>query len=39
MPFDKYSPKQKRLARVAKPRTKITAADFKKLRANKRKRK
>ena len=32
MPFSKYSPKQKKLARVAKPRTKITSADFKKLR-------
>lgn len=39
MPFSKYSPKQKKLARVAKPRTKITEADFKKLRANKRKKK
>lgn len=39
MPFSKYSPKQKKLARVAKPRTKITGADFKKLRANKRKKK
>tara|TARA_Y100000114_G_scaffold151406_1_gene168079 strand:+ start:87 stop:233 length:147 start_codon:yes stop_codon:yes gene_type:complete len=32
MPFSKYSPKQKRLAAVAAPRKKITAADFKKLR-------
>lgn len=31
VPFTKYSPKQKKLAKVAKPRTKITAADFKKL--------
>ena len=31
MPFSKYSPKQKKLARVAKPRNKITGADFKKL--------
>ena len=31
MPFSKYSPKQKKLARVAAPRTKITGADFKKL--------
>tara|TARA_X000001388_G_scaffold45043_1_gene32020 strand:- start:385 stop:501 length:117 start_codon:yes stop_codon:yes gene_type:complete len=31
MPFKKYSPKQKKLARVAAPRTKITGADFKKL--------
>lgn len=39
MPFSKYSPKQKKLARVAKPRTKITAADFKKLKASKKKKK
>ena len=32
MPFKKYSPKQKKLARVAAPRNKITGADFKKLR-------
>ena len=32
MPFNKYSPKQKRLAKVAKPKNKITGADFKKLR-------
>ena len=31
MPFSKYSPKQKKLARVAKPRNKITGAGFKKL--------
>ncbi len=37
MPFSKYSPKQKKLARVAKPRNKITGADFKKLRAKKKK--
>ena len=37
----KYSPKQKRIARVAPPRDKITGADFKKLRnrMNKAKRK
>ena len=35
MPFSKYSPKQKKLARVAKPRNKITGADFKKLKAKK----
>ena len=29
MPFDKYSPKQKKIARVAPPRNKITEADFK----------
>ena len=32
MPSSKYSPKQKKLARVAPPRNKITGADFKKLR-------
>jgi hypothetical protein len=32
MPFKKYSSKQKKLAKVAKPRNKITGADFKKLR-------
>ena len=37
MPFSKYSPKQKKLAAVAKPRNKITGADFKKLRAKSRK--
>ena len=31
MPFNKYSSKQKKLARVAKPRNAITPADFKKL--------
>ena len=30
----KYSPKQKKLARVAKPRNKITGADLKKVRKN-----
>ena len=35
MPFSKYSKKQKALARVAKPRTKITSADFAKLRKKK----
>jgi len=38
MPFSKYSKKQKKLARVAKPRNKITAADIKKVK-RKRKRK
>ena len=33
MPFSKYSPKQKKLAKVAPPRNKITAADFKVLRS------
>ena len=36
MPFSKYSSKQKKLARVAPPRDKITGADF---RALKKKRK
>lgn len=31
MPFSKYSAKQKKLARVAPPRNKITASDLKKL--------
>jgi hypothetical protein len=31
MPFSKYSPKQKRLARIAEPRDAITEADFKEL--------
>jgi hypothetical protein len=35
MPFSKYSPKQKKLAAVAKPRNKITGADFKKLQKKK----
>ena len=39
MPFSKYSPKQKKLARVAKLRNKITAADFAALRKAKMKRK
>ena len=39
MPFSKYSPKQKKLARVAKPRNKITGADVKKLKAKKKKKK
>ena len=33
MPFSKYSPKQKKLARVASPRNKITGADLKAVRA------
>lgn len=32
MPMSRYSAKQKKLAAVAKPRNKITGADFKKLR-------
>jgi hypothetical protein len=39
MPYSKYSPKQKRLAAVAKPRKKITAADFKKLQKQKKRNK
>ena len=39
MPFSKYSGKQKTLARVAKPRNKITGADYKKLAKNKKKKK
>tara|TARA_R100001224_G_scaffold65340_1_gene39206 strand:- start:2649 stop:2792 length:144 start_codon:yes stop_codon:yes gene_type:complete len=35
MPYSKYSPKQKRLAAVAPPRKKITAADIKKLEGKK----
>jgi|TARA_R100001126_G_C4857959_1_gene165697 hypothetical protein len=37
MPFKKYSPKQKKLARAASPRNKITGADFKALKKRKRK--
>jgi hypothetical protein len=37
MPFSKYSSKQKKLARAAKPRNKITAADFKAMKKKKRK--
>lgn len=39
MPSKKYSPKQKKIARVAPPRNKITGADFKKLRKNKKRKK
>lgn len=35
MPYSKYSKKQKKLAAVAKPRKKITAADIKKLKRKK----
>lgn len=35
MPGTKYSPKQKKLARVASPRDKITGADFKALKKKK----
>ncbi len=37
MPKSSYSGKQRKLARVAPPRDKITAADFKKLRSKKKK--
>ena len=37
MPFRKYSNKKKKLARVAKPRNKITGADFKALRKRRKK--
>jgi hypothetical protein len=33
----KLSPKQKKIAKVAKPRNKITGADFRKLRRRKKK--
>ena len=39
MPYSKYSPKQKRLAAVAKPKKKITGADFKAMKAKKKKKK
>jgi len=39
MPLKSYSKKQRKLAAVAPPRDKITAADLKKLRSKKRKRK
>ena len=35
MPFDKYSKKQKKLASIAPPRKKITAADLMRLRKKK----
>ena len=37
MPKGSYSGKQRKLARVAPPRDKITSADFKKLRSKKKK--
>lgn len=37
MATKKLSPRQKKLARVAKPRNKITGADFKKLKSRKKK--
>ena len=39
MPLKSYSKKQRKLAAVAPPRNKITAADLKKLRSKKKKRK
>jgi len=39
MPKGSYSPKQKKLARVAPPFDKITAADLKKLRDSSRRKK
>ena len=36
MPYKDYSPKQKKIARMAPPFDKITAEDFKKLRDSKR---
>jgi len=39
MPYSKYSPKQKKLARVAPPRDKITAADLKKVKRGRKKKK
>jgi hypothetical protein len=39
MPYSKYSPKQKRLAAVAKPRKKITKADFTKLKKTRKRKK
>tara|TARA_Y100001972_G_scaffold53431_1_gene65427 strand:+ start:6399 stop:6530 length:132 start_codon:yes stop_codon:yes gene_type:complete len=35
VPGKKLSPKQKKIARVASPRNKITGADFAKLKGNK----
>lgn len=35
MPLHKYSPKQRKIARVAPPRNKITGADFAALRGRK----
>ena len=37
MPYSKYSAKQKKLARVAPPRDKITGADFKAMKKKKKK--
>ena len=35
MPYRKYSAKQKKIAKVAKPRKKITKADFTKMKKKK----
>lgn len=37
MPFSKYSSKQKKLARIAAPRDKITGADFAAMKRKKKK--
>jgi len=37
MPYDKYSPKQKKLAAAAEPRKKITGADFTAMKGKKKK--
>ena len=39
MPFSKYTAKQKKLARVAPPRDKITGADLKAMKKKKKKKK
>ena len=37
MPYDKYSPAQKKLAAIAPPRKKITSADLKAIKGKKKK--
>jgi|TARA_R100000951_G_scaffold17399_2_gene13842 hypothetical protein len=37
MPGSKYSPKQKKIAKAASPRNKITGADFKAMKKKKKK--
>jgi hypothetical protein len=39
MPYNKYSPKQKKLAAMASPRKKITGADLKAVKKAKKKKK
>jgi hypothetical protein len=39
MPYSSYSPKQKRLAAIAKPRRKITKADLKAVKKAKKRKK